>query len=103
MARSPSSPKGLDVRVKGVIFEARSPESPVERKSRLRREEADDELQRFVKRAAVRVAATISIFCAVVVALPWTPPETSKRAQMILATMVGGAIVHMRGSSSRDP
>jgi hypothetical protein len=105
--RSPSSPKGLDDLVKGGHIEARSPEPPQVLESRLRREEADAESRRnrenFLTRAAAIVVAVISAFSIVVVALPWTPPETSKWATSVLNTVITGAVVFVAGRGSKDP
>ena len=101
----PRKEQRLEDLVRGGHFEARSPEPPLVLESRLRREEADAEHQRYKDRiitwSVIITVAVVSSYSLVLTALPWTGPEAAKWATTILTTVVAGGVGYMTGRGSR--
>lgn len=75
------------------------PETPAERDSRLRRDEADAAHRRsretFVLRAVVTATAIVMIVCIGVIVVPSSPPENAKWATTLLTAIVSGGLGYL--------
>lgn len=117
MAERPSSSQA-DLQKYGKDFDLtlKPKETPEERKSRLRREEADAEhhrkreaadaeLQRkkelLILWAVLMIVGAMTFVCVVIVFLPGAPPENSKWATMFLTTIGSAGIGYMTGKNSK--
>lgn len=102
---SASSQADLQKYVKNYDLTLKSKETRQEIASRLRREEADAELQRkkelLILWAVLMIVGAMTFVCVLIVFLPGTSPENSKWATMFLTTIGSAGIGYMTGKNSK--
>ena len=80
-------------------------ETPAERTSRLRRDEADAAHRRFretfILLAVVIATAVVMVVCLGVVIIPGSPPENAKWATTLLTAIVSGGLGYLLRSGDK--